>query len=158
MIAPATAVVSGGLMLWLAIASNDGLVSDDYYKQGLAINQVLLRGDRAAQLGYEARASISDDGMRVHVTFRSDAGSALPPTLQLRLAHPTRAGRDQSATLEQTHAGYYEARVAPSEQGRWQVSIEDLPATWRLTGAWQLPRDRAITLRALEPAAMPDKR
>lgn len=158
MIAPATAVFSGALMLWLAIASYDGLVSDDYYKQGLAINQVLLRDERAAQLGYEASASISDDGSRVRVTLRSAQGSPLPSTLQLRLAHPTRAGRDQSAVLEATLAGHYEAHVPPPEAGRWRVSIEDLPGTWRLAGPWRLPHDRAITLQALEPTALHDKR
>ena len=48
MIAPAVAVVCGAVMLWLAITSYDGLVSDDYYKEGLAINQVLRRDKRAA--------------------------------------------------------------------------------------------------------------
>jgi hypothetical protein len=28
----------GAVMLWLAITTYDGLVSDDYYKEGLAIN------------------------------------------------------------------------------------------------------------------------
>ena len=41
----------GGLItLWLAITSFDGLVADDYYKQGLAINQTLARADAAQEL------------------------------------------------------------------------------------------------------------
>ena len=42
MIAPAAAVVGGAVMLWLALTTYDGLVSDDYYKEGLAINQVCV--------------------------------------------------------------------------------------------------------------------
>jgi hypothetical protein len=144
-------------MLWLAIASYDGLVSDDYYKQGLAINQVLLRDQRATQLGYKAHASISDDGSRIRVMLSDAEGSPLPTKLHLRLAHPTRAGRDQFAVLEASRAGHYEARVEPPEAGRWQVSIEDVPGTWRLAGPWRLPHDGAITLQALGPTAPPHK-
>ena len=146
MIAPVTAVVSGALLLWLAITSYDGLVSDDYYKNGLAINQVLRRDERAAELSYQAHASISDDGSSVRVMFRT-AQASLPAKLRLQLAHPTRAGRDQTTVLETNSLGHYEARLVPLEAGRWQVSIEDLPGTWRLTGTWRLPHDRAISLQ-----------
>ena len=40
---PATAVVAGIITLWLAVSSADGLVAEDYYKQGLAINRVIER-------------------------------------------------------------------------------------------------------------------
>ena len=43
MAGPAAVVVAGFATLWLAVSSNDGLVADDYYKQGLAINQTLQR-------------------------------------------------------------------------------------------------------------------
>jgi hypothetical protein len=38
---------------YLAVVSNDGLVEDDYYKQGLAVNQRTARAQRAAELGIE---------------------------------------------------------------------------------------------------------
>jgi len=151
MIAPAVAVLSGATMLWLAITSYDGLVSDDYYKEGLAINQVLRRDERASELGYHAHASLSEDGSRVRVLLLGAPGSALPDTLQLRLAHPTRAGRDQTAVLHMRVSGQYEARLIPPETGRWRVSIEDVAGTWRLAGTWHLPHDRAIELEALAP-------
>lgn len=149
MIAPAAAVLAGGMMLWLAITSYDGLVSDDYYKQGLAINQVLRRDERASELGYQAHASLSEDGSRVRVLFLGAQSLSLPPTLQLRLVHPTRAGRDQTAVLHASLPGRYEAKLIPPETGRWRVSIEDASGTWRLAGAWRLPHDRAIALGAL---------
>ncbi|RPI42555.1 MAG: hypothetical protein EHM59_17550, partial [Betaproteobacteria bacterium] len=39
MAAPAAAVLAGAVTLALAIQSYDGLVAEDYYKQGLAVNQ-----------------------------------------------------------------------------------------------------------------------
>ena len=38
---PATTVVACAIMITLAILSDDGLVSDDYYREGLAINKRL---------------------------------------------------------------------------------------------------------------------
>ncbi len=77
MIAPAAAVLGGAVMLWLAISTYDGLVSDDYYKQGLAINQVLRRDERAAELGYRAHASLSEDGTQVRVLLRGRAAISI---------------------------------------------------------------------------------
>jgi hypothetical protein len=34
---PATAVLAGIATVWIAVASADGLVAEDYYKQGLAM-------------------------------------------------------------------------------------------------------------------------
>lgn len=148
MIAPAASVVAGVTMLWLAITSYDGLVSDDYYKQGLAINQVLRRDERAAELGYRAHASVSEDGSRVRVRVLGVPGGSVPPALpaalQLRLAHPTRAGLDQTAVLVAVSPGQYEAQLTPPATGRWYVSIED--SAWRLAGTWRFPQQRAIEL------------
>ena len=43
MAGPFTVVVAGMITLWLALESSDGMVADDYYKRGLAINQTLSR-------------------------------------------------------------------------------------------------------------------
>ena len=51
---PATAVVAGIITLWLAVSSADGLVAEDYYKQGLAINRVIEREEAAQRLGLTA--------------------------------------------------------------------------------------------------------
>ena len=150
MAGPASAVIAGMTMLWLAIDSNDGLVADDYYKQGLAINQVIRRDQAAAELRYRAQAFLSDDGSRIRVVVSSASGATLPPTLQLRLAHPTRAGKDQAKVLSAQPGGLYETSLPPLAAGRWVVTIEDTQKTWRLSGQWQLPRDRAVLL---EPPA-----
>jgi len=99
MIAPAAAVVGGAVLLWLAVTTYDGLVSDNYYKEGVAINQVLRRDERAAELGYRAHASLSEDGTHVRVLLRRTSQSVSPEAVQLRLAHPTRAGHDQVVVL-----------------------------------------------------------
>ncbi len=48
---PAAVLVAGAVTTWIAFASADGPVVEDYYKQGMAVNKVLAREERAAQLG-----------------------------------------------------------------------------------------------------------
>jgi hypothetical protein len=151
MAAPAAAVVGGAVMLWLAIATDDGLVVDDYYKQGLGINQVLRRDETAFELRYEAHASLSEDSARMRVLLSSARGAPLPDALQLHLAHPTRAGKDQSSVLQALSPGWYEAGLSPPETAGWLVTIEDTAKTWRLSGRWHLPQERAIVLKPPSP-------
>lgn len=140
---PTIVVIAGFYTLWLAIVSNDGLVVDDYYKQGLAINKVLTRERVAAASHYEARVMFAPGEPRIRVVL---TGSVLPRELTVRLVHPTRAGMDQSAQLAAVGAGVYEGVLALPSPGRWELKIEDAAATWRLTGEARLPGDEPIVL------------
>jgi len=130
---PMTAVVASIITIWLAVKSDDGLVTDDYYKEGLAINQTLDR-DLAAQ-ALDLRAELSMEGQTLSVKLGGKI-AALPETLNLTLAHPTQSGRDQKITLRQTAPGLYSASLENPSSGRWHVLLEPLEADWRLTGLW----------------------
>ena len=67
MLMPATAIVAGGITLWLAITTFDGLVTDDYYKQGLAINKTLARATVAQDMGLVARVRFSAESLSVEL-------------------------------------------------------------------------------------------
>ncbi|MBE0615246.1 MAG: FixH family protein [Burkholderiales bacterium] len=135
---PAIVVVAGLVTAWLAVRSDDGLVLDDYYKQGLAINQTLSRGDTAARLGLKAELQLIDGRLLV---LLNGAG---PGELSLRIAHPTRAGMDQRVTLAMVRPGVYEGRLQPLRAGRWRVVLEQ--KDWRLAGDWTLPAEGILTL------------
>ena len=53
MAAPATAVIAGIITFAIAVESFDGLVAEDYYKQGLAVNKQLARMHKAKALGIQ---------------------------------------------------------------------------------------------------------
>ncbi|AMO24759.1 hypothetical protein GCM10027034_08940 [Ramlibacter solisilvae] len=40
---PAAVVVAGVVTMWLAVSSPDPVIAEDYYRQGLEINQQLAR-------------------------------------------------------------------------------------------------------------------
>ena len=129
-------VVAGIVTAWIAISTHDGLVADDYYKQGLAVNQKLARVEAAAARQLEARLRIGTEQAELRLVSR--AGAELPARLRLTLAHPTRKGEDQAIVLT-GDKGNYAGRLAPLGPGRWLAVIEDEDATWRLTGSVHLP-------------------
>lgn len=134
MAAPAAAIAMGAVMLVLALGSDDGLVVDDYYKRGLAINQVLARESRAAELGLAATLAFNPDRTRVRLVLTGAPGSA--DALTLRLVHPTRRGYDQAVVLDRAGANTLEGALAPLARGRWHLVLEDGAGQWRLAGVW----------------------
>ena len=55
---PMSAVVASMITIWLAVKSADGLVEDDYYKQGIGINKILDRDQAAENLHQIGRAHV----------------------------------------------------------------------------------------------------
>ena len=123
---PAAVVVAGAATFWIAFDSADGLVADDYYKRGLAINQVLGREENARRLGVQARIESAHGRLRVAL-----AGAA-PEALFAQLAHATRAGHDVRLRLALLAPGVYEAELPPLAAGRWSVVLEDPRREWRV--------------------------
>ena len=108
---PAVAVIGCIATITLAIRSNDGVVAEDYYKQGMAINQQLARKDRAVALGVQANVQARGVAAGDALVVRLTAAQPLPPeaSLTVRMVHPGRSGADRSAVL---------ARRSSSDDGR----------------------------------------
>lgn len=145
MAGPGLVIVAGAITIWLAVISFDGMVEDDYYKQGLAVNQRIHR-DRAAQdMGFQAQVVRSGAELRVFLSATTSA--AMPEQLNLRLVHPTRGGMDQAIVLVKAGQGFYSGRLDTQVDGRWHVFLEDPDLTWRLLGDWQLGSDAPLILQ-----------
>jgi len=122
---PAVAVIAGTATWWIAAHGADGLVAEDYYRQGLAVNRDLAREARARTLGLSAEVTMG--GGRIQVRL----DGAAPEALFVHLAHRTRAGYDQRLRLARS-GGIYEAAMTPLAPGGWRVRIEDPQSTWRI--------------------------
>ena len=123
---PAAVLVAGSATMWVAFASADGLVADDYYRQGLAINKRLAKEDEADRRGISAEVRLTPD--RLHIELHGEA----PPALFVQLAHATRAGHDLRLRLTPVAPGAYEAQVDDLPRGHWHVIIEDPRGAWRI--------------------------
>lgn len=146
MAGPALVIVAGLATAWLAIVSNDGLVADDYYKQGLAVNQTLHRDQRAAHLGLHA--DVMRAGLNVRLLLGADLEPRLPSAITLKLTHPTRKGFDQEIPMNAEGQGFYGGKLAEPVSGRWHVSLEDPAGEWRLQGDWVADSDEPLRLVA----------
>ena len=128
---PLSVVIASIVTINLAIQTNDGLVSDDYYKEGLAINQSLQRDRTAAELGVSAQLTIEESGDMVRLTLNKGSLAAYPEQLTLHLQHATHAGHDQILTLVRApgdqYLGYLEQ---PIREGVWHISLAT--EEWRL--------------------------
>lgn len=136
---PLSAVLGGIATITLAIRSDDGLVVDDYYRRGLAINAELEREHRATELGL--RCDVDASGRSIRVRLSAPSGFRYPPQLALRLSHATRAGFDRAMQLHAAGDGGYRAALdTPLQPGRWyaEIAADD----WRLVTTLR-SRDRA---------------
>jgi hypothetical protein len=127
---PAIVVVAGVITAVVAFRTSDGLVADDYYKQGLMVNRVMEREARARSLGIAAEVMLNGERDAVRVIPASNA--PLPGALLLMVVHPTRSNSDQTIELRQVSSGLYEARLQPLRLAKWRISLEDAAGTWRL--------------------------
>ncbi len=143
---PFTVVVAGVFTAYLAVVSNDGLVEDDYYKQGLAVNKRSVRDHQALTLGVHAELMQGLDGRQLRVLLRGNADVVFPSDILLRIVHPTRSGVDQTLTLHADGSGGYSGKLATPLSGRWHVVLEDEKNEWRLTGDWHTEKYGSLSL------------
>lgn len=143
---PLSAVIVGLTMLWISIDTFDGLVVDDYYRQGKEINRSLHRDHAATRYGLRAELTLNVAANEAVIELAATHLQTLPNELTLRLWHATRAGNDQVLTLVTTAAGRYRTALPELVPGHWHVQIE--ADDWRLTGSTQLPGGGRLQLQA----------
>lgn len=140
---PAVAVVAGLATVWIAVSTSDGLVVDDYYQEGKAIEKTMARSALAATLGLSAELTIRAESVTLALTA-ADSGS-IPETVVLTIAHPTRAGQDHVLTMVR-EGGRFTAPLAPLSAGRWLLQLEDGSRKWRMTGEALVPAEGVVRI------------
>jgi hypothetical protein len=143
---PVAAMFMGFTTLYYAVSTSDGLVVDDYYKAGLAINRTLDRDRRAAELGLVARVSIrsGDEDGRIRVSL----DGTRPQALRIRLLHPTLADQDVELLAPPDADGLYSGAIPALVPGFWHVLLEPAAdADWRLLGRIRLPEGDFLEIR-----------
>jgi hypothetical protein len=127
---PALSVAGGIATLWLAFRTDDGLVADDYYRQGMEINLRMERDRHAVAAGLDADLEFERASGRIRVALRARQGFPQPEVLRLSFMHPTRAGLDRTVRLDAAGPMFYEGALPELEPARWYAVIE--ADDWRL--------------------------
>lgn len=133
---PAAAVLAGSATWYLAWRSNDGLVAQNYYKQGLEINRSIESQQLARQLGLSAVLQMPDG--KIHLRLSAVREITLPPKLVLNIISPAREGFDKRVELLR-NGDAYEAPLPVLTPGHWNLSLADEAGTWSILGTAILP-------------------
>lgn len=127
---PLVVVVASFVTLYLAIKTDDGVIDDDYYKQGLAINQDLARDDRAKALGLSGQLKFSGLGVDLNLSALTPVGLTGVP-IQLLVQNVGAKAKDQVVTLVPVGQGVWRGQLKqPLVVGHWQMHLE--AQDWRL--------------------------
>lgn len=134
----ATAMVVGFSMLGVAIKTNDGLVTDDYYREGVLYNENTARDELAKQLGIVGQLTM--DEVTGDVLLLLEFGQAVPvATINGALRSPTFARDDQTFTLTAIRAGYFQASLPSMRPGAWNLELTAPDGSWRIQQRIGLP-------------------
>ncbi|NVK31944.1 MAG: FixH family protein [Gammaproteobacteria bacterium] len=142
---PAVVVVAAIATLVIAARDEQSLVTDDYYKAGLAINTDKAKLSRAESLGIKAVVQFQSQTLLLSLK-----GDWVGEQLILTFNHPTLASRDTEIALSRVGDEQYIGHLPTLAEGPWNVMLQgdiDQPdQSWRInrritvpTSQFQLP-------------------
>lgn len=144
---PFSAIVMGVIMIWLAVDTDDGLVADDYYKQGLEINRDISRDKRSTELGLHAVINFDNTARLFTLELEKGKLPEYPKSLQLHLQHATRANSDIYVSLNHGMTNQYIGNLKQSiSEGVWYFEITD--ADWKLNARSHIHAKNIIQLHS----------
>ncbi|SBS32027.1 FixH [Marinomonas aquimarina] len=126
---PLSSVLVAIVQVYAALHSSSDLVKDDYYKEGLAINQVITQREAAKTLGIEANLRLDNLTGELFLTTKN----ATAPELTALFAHAAVSSKDFSVNFVQTQANEYRAQLEKPLSGIWNVYLESENG-WQLNG------------------------
>jgi hypothetical protein len=135
---PLSVVIAAIVTINIAIESDDGLVSDDYYKEGLAIHKDADSAAKAQQLGIAGSLDYDvETGAITLVLDQPLLGDVA--ALALQVTHPTRPNQDQSIELTPLDGRQFVGRVQMLGQANWKLQLRPADKTWRIEGRLPVP-------------------
>ncbi len=132
---PALTIVAAMITITIAVKTDDGLVVDDYYKEGLAINEDKQLVKNAAALEISARLSLDENGM-IRAQLPENVSSL--PFLMLTLIHPGDASKDLALPLANVGNALFTSKdPLTGTEVNWHVAITPPDTDWKLSGRWR---------------------
>ena len=134
----ATSMIVGFSMLGIAIDTNDGLVTDDYYRQGVLYNENMERDEKAQALGISG--TLTMDEITGDVLLQLDFGQAQAvTTISGAFRSPTRARDDIIFQFEAIRPGFFTASIPSMTAGPRNLELTAPDNSWRMTSRVLLP-------------------
>lgn len=126
---PTIAVCWGMVIITLAVTGKDSLVSDSYYKDGMAYTENNAFIDKAKRLQVKAAMTYNNGEIEATITGYLDEQ---PTFLMLQLIHPTLETKDESVFLQQTADGKYLGLANNDHLGKRKLWLQSPEQDWML--------------------------
>lgn len=126
---PGSVVVASLVTIAIAVMHADSLVTQHYYRKGLAVGHDIDKELRAKALHLQGR--LDQRGQDFELEIDPAVGDAV---LSLHLRHPYAPAHDLRVILHRVAPGRYIGH-ARTEAVRYAVTAES--AQWRLSGVWK---------------------
>ncbi|MDY0029415.1 MAG: FixH family protein [Pseudobdellovibrionaceae bacterium] len=113
------------VFITLALKSNPGVVTKDYYQRGINYNETLEQARYQKELGWVGTLTASYSSGRISYRLLDKDGHPLSgKTILVRMVRPVQAGYDFEISLNEGRAGIYEADFYPPLKGNWDAHID----------------------------------
>lgn len=150
---PMTAVVAGLITYQIAANSPHSMVKDDYFKEGLAINQQLALLQKAETLTLNAMLSVDQQSKLLLLKLTSLSNSQIIPSTQalsLSFSHPTLEKYDQTIRLSLLSSNEFVAEIPVLPSALWHIQIHDETNQWIIKGRWLFPDTTQVSLTSIK--------
>lgn len=127
-------VISSSVLLTIALGNADDLIKDDYYKDGLAINESMEKDHLAETL--QLTGQLRFDLELAEVVLDLSGQAAIADQVMIVMEHPVSAKMDLTITLNRVAGDRFVGQLNRPLKDRWYVSLEgetaETPAqAWR---------------------------
>ena len=132
---PLTSVIAGLTTVYIASSGADTVVTDDYYKKGLAYNKNTQAEHKAKELEIEITLEDADKSMVLKLASNQESQ---PKQLSAYFSHSTKQELDFQLIFQNESNGYIaKLPYALADNQKWYVAIQPLDQSWKYKLTYQ---------------------
>lgn len=137
---PIASVILSSIMVTVAVVGKDSLVSDNYYKDGMGINQTIEQDKLADALSLQPTLTLEENA----IVLKLVANEAHPqfkaqPFLTLKVLHPTVGDKDLVLKLLPSGDNVFVAELPQTIEGRRYLDLYAYDESWRIREELSFP-------------------
>lgn len=140
---PVIAICWGMVIITLAVTGKDSLVSDSYYKDGMAYTENREHREKAKRLQLTATLIYNDGEIRSTISGYLDEQ---PNFLQIQLIHPTLETKDETVMLQKMADGSYLGLANLSHLGKRKLWLYSPEQEWMIKDEALLENGKQVSL------------
>jgi hypothetical protein len=140
---PIIAVCWGMVIITLAVTGKDSLVSDSYYRDGMAYTENNTFIDKAKRLQLKAGMVYNEGEIRATISGYLDDQ---PTFLNIQLIHPTLETKDETIMLQQMNDGSYLGLANDNHLGKRKIWLQSPEQEWMIKDEALIENGKSLTL------------